>query len=242
MSVEHICFIIAYAWAAKVNLSLTDGFRVVRCRVAGLLSVALLLPGCGCLSESFHDRQVCGMALVTVASPVLVPALLIDSAIPPRQRVQIEGIEALARIGGERIGMHVSAVGVGDGGRLVYLDVRGAAVTGGIVACPPGTRQRPRGPVIEADVPPGPGAIAFAPFDDTTVERPSLREVTVSVPRTRDTHSVAIPVSEDPQVREARQVFALACGPEGRAVLVVAEAAETTGAEVFGVAFKRTGQ
>ncbi len=31
-------------------------------RVAGLLPVALLFSGCGCFSDSFHDRQVCGPA------------------------------------------------------------------------------------------------------------------------------------------------------------------------------------
>lgn len=182
------------------------------------------------------------MAVVLAASPVLIPVLLVDSAIPARRRVRTEGLEALARIGGERVGLRVSAVGVGEDGRLVYQDARGAAAAGGIAACPPGTRQRARGPAIEADAPPGPGAIAFAPFDDTTVERRDLRGIRVAVPRTGDARSVAVPVLDGPQAREARQVFALPCGPEGRAVLVVADAAEATGAEVFEVAFSRTSQ
>lgn len=208
-------------------------------RVAGLLSAALLLSGCACFSESRDDRSLCGMAVLLAASPVLVPAILISDAIPPRKRVRTEGIEALARVGGERVGTRVAAVGVGEDGRLVYHGERGAAIAGGIAACPAGARQQPRGPAIDAASPPDPGAIAFAPFDDTTVERRSLREVKVSVPRVRDARAVAVPVAEDAQAREARQVFALPCGPEGRAVLVVADAGESTGVEVFEVVFRR---
>lgn len=208
-------------------------------RLAGLLPVALLLSGCGCFGKYFQDQYMCGMVLTTVAAPVLVPAILISDAIPPRKRVRTEGIDALARVGGQRVGMRVAAVGVGEDGRLVYHDERSAAATGGIAACPAGARQQPRGPAIDAAAPPGPGAIAFAPFEDTTVERPSLREVKVSVPRVRDARTLAVPVGDGAQVREARQVFALPCGPEGRAVLVVADAGEGTGVEVFEVVFRR---
>ena len=44
---------------------------------------------------------MCGMVTTMVAAPVLVPALLIADAIPPRKRVRTEGIEALARIDDE---------------------------------------------------------------------------------------------------------------------------------------------
>lgn len=216
---------------------MSSGFRT-----AALLSGALLLSGCGCFGSSREDRELCAISLVLISSPVLVPAILVSDAIPQRQRVQTEGIKALEHLGGERVGMRVSAVGVGEDGRLAFRDARGAATAGSIVVCPPGVRQPPRPAAIAADAPPGPGAIAFAPFDDTTLERRDFREVRVAVPRTRDTRSVAIPVRDDGYAREARQVFALPCGPEGRAVLVVTEAAETTGVEVFGVTFRRTGQ
>lgn len=185
---------------------------------------------------------MCGMVLTTVAAPVLVPAILISDAIPPRKKARTEGIEALTRVGGERVGTRVAAVGVGQDGRLAYHDVRGAAVAGGIAACPAGTRQQPLGPAIDADAPPGPGAIAFAPFEDTTVERPNLREIGVSVPRVRDARTLAVPAAEDAQARGSRQIFALHCGPEGRAVLVVADAGESTGVEVFEVVFRRASQ
>jgi hypothetical protein len=211
-------------------------------RAAGLLSVALFLPGCACFGSSSEDRAMCAGFVLLATAPVLVPALAVASAIPPRPRVQIESIETLAHVGGERVGPRVSAVGVGGDGRLVFRDAQGAAVASGIAACPPGRPRPPQGAAIGADAPPGPGAIAFAPFDDAALQRPSLREVRVSVPRTRDARSVAIPVSAEAHAREARQVFALPCGPEGRAVLVVADAveAEATGVEVFEVAFRRT--
>ena len=211
-------------------------------RMAGLLAAAPLLSGCVCFGSSVDDRTMCGMLVVLAAAPVLVPVVLIDSAIPRSPRVAIEGIETLAHLGGERVGVRVSAVGVGGDGRLVFRDAQGAAAAGGIAACPPGRPRTPQGAAIGADAPPGPGAIAFAPFDDTALGRPSLREVRVSVPRTRDARSVAVPVSADAHAREARQVFALPCGPEGRAVLVVADGAEATGVELFEAAFTRAVQ
>jgi hypothetical protein len=95
---------------------------------------------------------------------------------------------------------------------------------------------------MDADNPPGHRSIAISPFDQTFFERPSLREVRISVRSAGDVRSVAIPVADGAQALEARQVFVLPCGPAERTVLVVADASETTGVDLFEVAFRRTGQ
>jgi hypothetical protein len=205
-------------------------------RVAGLFFVALLLSGCGCFKRS--PPYMCGMA---VALPLL-PAMAVAKAIggPPKRAV--EGIETVTHLGGERIGMRVVAVGGGGGGRLLYQDARGAAVVGGFPVCPPEQHVRLRTTSLDADLPPSRHAVWIAPFADTAFKRLSVHEVRVEVPWTGDARSVAIPVSDGAQVREARQVYVLPCGPVGRAVLVVAEAAETTGVDVFEVVFRRASQ
>ena len=169
-------------------------------------------------------------------APVLLAATALRGSPPPRDGV--EGVRTLTHIGGERIAARVSAVGVGADGRLVFRDATGRTVAGASAVCPPDRPSPPRETGMNADIGPGRRAIAVSLFDETYFEWPSLYEVRISVRRTGEVRSVAIPVADGGQVREARQVFVVPCGLARRTVLVVAEAAETTGIDMFEVTFR----
>lgn len=181
---------------------------------------------------------MCGLPVALA----LLPAMAVAKALGPAPKRAVEGIGTVTHIGGERIGMRVVAVGGGSGGRLLYQDARGATTVGGFEVCPPEQYVRLHTTSLDADLPPNRRAVWIAPFADTAFKLPSPQEIRVEVPWTGDARSVALPVPNDAHVREARQVYVLACGPVGRAVLVVTEAAETTGVEVFEVIFRRASQ
>jgi hypothetical protein len=154
--------------------------------------------------------------------------------LPPGDR--IEGIATLTHLGGENVKLRVSAIGVGADGRLILRDAAGMTVTSSLVACPPGRPVPPRGTGLDPDAP-GDVIAIDVNRNQVRTERPSSQELRVSVPRTGATRSIAIPLSQGGQARDAEKVFVLLCGAAGRMVLAVADGGAATGLDLFEVTF-----
>jgi hypothetical protein len=159
--------------------------------------------------------------------------------LPPGDR--IEGIATLTHLGGENVKLRLSAIGVGADGRLILRDAAGTTVTSSLVAFPPGRPVPPRGTGLDPGAPGDVIAIDVNRNDvnrnQVRTERPSSQEVRVSVPRTGATRSIAIPLSQGGQARDAEKVFVLLCGAAGRMVLAVADGGAATGLDLFEVTF-----
>lgn len=210
---------------------------------AGSLAALMFVPGCGCFSSDARDKERCVGIVATGALVSAAHVLLVGQALkaPSVRERRIAGIKTVARIGSERTGIHVFAVGVDAEGRLEFADTAGNTAKGKTLACPPGRPLRAREFSFGAD--PRRSALYVLLFgNEARFERLSLGEVKVSAPWTSEERTCAIPFPEGGETREARELTVIPCGAPLRAVLVVAEAgARSTGVDVFEVVFSSAG-